>query len=232
MLCPLCQKRKARRACPALGQQICSVCCGTKRLTEIHCPADCVYLASAREHPAAVVMRQQQHDLGWLVARVRDLGERQSKLFFLVCSFLARYAQGEGRQTVGAYAAARDDVSYPVNDQDVAEALGALASTLETSVRGVIYEHRPASIPAERLAAAFKPVLTEVGKGGGTRFERDAAVVLRRVESAARDMTRESQSRPRAFLELLDRVVAKPAPGEAPEAPERDGAERSRLILP
>ncbi len=53
MTCPLCSQRKARRACPALGHQICAVCCGTKRLTQIPCPSDCVYLASAREHPPA-----------------------------------------------------------------------------------------------------------------------------------------------------------------------------------
>ena len=52
MSCPLCHTRKPRRACPALNQTICAVCCGTKRLIEIQCPDDCVYLTSAREHPA------------------------------------------------------------------------------------------------------------------------------------------------------------------------------------
>src|SRR5262245_27935296 len=64
--CPLCGERRARRACPALGKLICAVCCGTKRLVEIRCPSDCSYLASAREHPAAVVVRQQQHDFDQL----------------------------------------------------------------------------------------------------------------------------------------------------------------------
>lgn len=232
MLCSICQKRKARRACPALAQQICSVCCGTKRLVEITCPTDCVYLASARDHPAAAVVRQQQHDLGWLVSRMRDLGERQSKLFFLVCSFLTRYASGrhkvgpddDGGHEVGAYGA--------VIDQDVADALAALASTLETSARGVIYEHRPASMPAERLASALKPILTEVGQGGGTPFEREAAVVLRRVESAARDIAGEVPGRPRAFLELLDRVMAKQASGEPGAADLAPPEERPRLIVP
>ena len=44
MVCPLCGERKAKRACPALNRHICAVCCGTKRLVEINCPADCVYL--------------------------------------------------------------------------------------------------------------------------------------------------------------------------------------------
>ena len=38
MLCSLCGQRRAKRACPALGQQIWPVCCATKRLVEIRCP--------------------------------------------------------------------------------------------------------------------------------------------------------------------------------------------------
>ena len=63
MLCPSCNRRKARRECPALGRAICPICCGTKRLVEIQCPSNCAYLASAREHPAAVVRRQQERDV-------------------------------------------------------------------------------------------------------------------------------------------------------------------------
>ncbi len=194
------------------------MCCGTKRLTEINCPPDCVYLASAREHPAAAVVRQQQHDLSWLMAHMRDLSDRQSKLFFLISSFLARYTP--------------DDLHAPIDD-DVADGLGALAATLETSARGVIYEHRPASIPAERLATALKPLLNEAGAGGGTPFERDAAVVLRRIEHAARDIRAEANGNRRAFLDLLGRIIRKPAAGEpAPAEGDAPASERSRLILP
>ena len=71
-----------------------------------------------------------------LVQFMRDLSERQSQLFFLVTSFLVGYQPPE---------------LQPLIDNDIAEAAAALAATLETSVRGVIYEHRPASLPAERL---------------------------------------------------------------------------------
>lgn len=216
MLCPLCTRKNARRACPALGRDICAVCCGTKRLTEIQCPPDCVYLASSRQHPPAAVVRRHERDLGWLIEHMRDLGERQSRLFFLVASFLARYEAGELQQPL---------------DADAAEALGALASTLETSVRGVIYEHHATSVPAEQLLAALTPLLTEAGKGGGTPFERDAAVVLRRLEAAARDLGRDAGGQPRALFELLRRVITQPVPGEAPpEGPV--SPEPPRLILP
>ena len=214
MLCALCGQRKARRACPALGKHICAVCCGTKRLVEIQCPDDCVYLASAREHPAAATLRRQQHDVSMLLQVMRDLSERQSQLFFVVGSFLVRYQAPE---------------LQPLIDADVAEAAGAMAATLETSTRGVIYEHRPASLPAERLVAALKPVLNQAGSRGGTAFERDAAVVMRRVEEAARAMRSQEPTDRRAFLDVLARVLRQAQPAEAPTAAQ---SEAPRLIVP
>jgi hypothetical protein len=215
VLCPLCHQRKARRACPALGQQICSVCCGTKRLTEINCPATCVYLATAREHPAAAVVRRQQQDFGWIVGHMRDLSERQSQLFFVLNSFLAGYDAG--------------DLEKPI-DEDVAEAAAALAGTLETAARGLIYEHRATSLAAQRLVEALKPLLNEVGKNGGTAFERDAAVVLRRIEQAARDTTIHADGNRRAYLDL-QRRIGKRSPG-SDEPAAAATPEPSRLILP
>src|SRR4051812_42259083 len=124
MSCPLCGIRKERRACPAGHQTICAVCCGTKRLTEIQCPEDCAYLSSAREHPAAAVKRQQEHDVAILLPTIQALTERQYQLFFLFQSAI-------GRHTPEGFARLIDD--------DVAEAAGAAAATLETAARGVIY---------------------------------------------------------------------------------------------
>jgi hypothetical protein len=84
MVCPLCGLRRARRACPALGKQICAVCCGTKRLVEIQCPSDCVYLAVSREHPPAAVVRgAARYQL--LVA---SSAIEEGQLFFLIDAFL------------------------------------------------------------------------------------------------------------------------------------------------
>jgi hypothetical protein len=214
VVCPLCGQRKARRACPAVGKQICAVCCGTKRLVQIQCPADCVYLATARDHPPAAQVRRQQHDLSLLVHFMRDLSERQSQLFFLVNTFLIQYEPPE---------------LQPLIDGDVAETAAALAATLETSTRGVIYEHRPASLPAERLMNALKPVLAQAGGRGGTAFERDAAVVLRRIEEAARQVRSGDESNRRAFLDLLGRVMRRKDDGAEPPAEKPDAP---RLILP
>ena len=88
----------------------------------------------------------------------------------------------------------------------------ALAATYETASRGVIYEHRPASLPAQRLVTALRPVLAEAGQGGSV-FERDAAVVMRRIEHAVADVRASDQLNRRAYLDLLGRVIVKKDPG-------------------
>lgn len=214
MLCPLCGIRKARRSCPAKGSQICSVCCGSKRLIEIDCPSDCAYLASAREHPPAVELRQQEKDFARLGPMVRDFTATQGELFLLLGSVVNNY------QPIDL---------HPLLDEDVADAAGALASSLETAARGVIYEHRPASRAAERLMAAFKELLAQAGKGGGeTRLQREATLVLRRIEESARQGSPQAGSR--AFIELLARIIRMPdRSGKAEDTTLREG---SGLIVP
>jgi hypothetical protein len=199
-----------------VGRQICAVCCGTKRLTQIACPSDCPWLISAREHPAAVIVRQQQRDVGLMLQVMRDFDERQAQLFLLINSFLLRYQAPE---------------LQPLVDDDVAEAMAALASTYETAARGVIYEHRPASLPAERLVTALKPILAKAGEGGGSAFERDLAVVLRRAVDAVHEVRATDPENRRAFVEFLPRVVIRrPEAEQDPQAAE--AAAPSRLIIP
>ena len=202
MSCPLCGVRKERRACPALGQTICAVCCGTKRLTEIQCPEGCVYLTTAREHPAAVVRRQQEHDVAILLPTIQGLTERQYQLFFLFQTLISRHTPGEFSRLV---------------DDDVAEAAASVASTLETAARGVIYEHAAQSLPAQRLAAEMKTMLAEMRQQGATVYDREAAIVLRAIERGARD-TRKAEPGDASYLVLMARLLqrnrstAQPAP--------------------
>ncbi|MDH5193791.1 MAG: hypothetical protein OEW32_08920 [Nitrospira sp.] len=48
--CAYCHDRKGKRPCPALGNLICSLCCGEHRVTHISCPADCRYLDTGSEY--------------------------------------------------------------------------------------------------------------------------------------------------------------------------------------
>ena len=197
--------------CPALHQTICAVCCGTKRLTEIQCPDDCVYLTSAREHPAAVVKRQQEHDVAILLPTIQGLTERQYQLFFLFQSLISRHTpEGFTR----------------LLDDDVAEAAGAVASTLETAARGVIYDHAAQSPPAQRLATEMKAMLADMRQQGATVYDREAAIVLRAIEKGARE-TRSVEPGDAAYLTLMARLLQRSSAGTQPPP----AAPRS-LIIP
>ena len=208
MVCPLCGQRKAKRACPALDRLICAVCCGTKRLVEINCPSDCPYLATARTHPPAVVQRKVETDRAMLLPLLQGLSERQGRVFLMMTSVISRH-QSEGFQKLV--------------DADVAQAAEALAATIETAARGIVYEHQPASLPAARLLAELKAMLAdivksaaaELGAGAVAGLERDAAITLRRIEEAAKS-TSQHDPRSTVFKELLIRVLA-PPPGTVPQ---------------
>lgn len=192
MTCPLCHQRKAKRACPAVGQEICAVCCGTKRVVEIACPATCVYLEHAHRHPAAAVKRQQAADLTVLMTALGRVSEAQLELFFLLQTAILRYVPTELSR---------------VTDTDVADAAGALASTLETAGRGVIYEHPTDSVVADALKRELKTVLEKIGERGGSRFDRDVAEVLRGIERGARHETLAPGAGPLDYLSLVARIL-------------------------
>src|SRR5260370_32101508 len=50
MTCKICEMRRARRFCPAVSGEICSLCCGREREMTLNCPLDCEYLQEARKH--------------------------------------------------------------------------------------------------------------------------------------------------------------------------------------
>ena len=192
MLCPLCRTRQAKRNCPAVGRTICAVCCGSKRLTEIACPHTCAFLAAAKAHPPAVVRRQQERDLALLAPAVNGLTESQMQLLWLVLSLLAR---------------PRSDALVPITDADVADAVAAVTATLETAERGVIYEHRPATLPGQRIASDLNGLFGQLSQRTGRSVDRDAVAVLRsvtRLSEASRKVTPEGS---RGFLDLAARLA-------------------------
>ena len=213
MACPSCGRGKAKRECPALGRSICAVCCGTKRRVDIQCPSDCGYLASSRDHPAAVVRRQQERDVARVLPTISQLTERQYQLFFLFHTAIARH---------------RPDGLARVIDADVAGAAGALAATLETAARGVIYEQTASSIPGQSLQAALNGFLAQIREQGGTVSDREAAIALRAIEQGARSVARPNEG-DRAYLDLMGRLLQDAGPAESPApAPAAAGS----LILP
>lgn len=186
--CISCGKRKGRRTCPALSGLICPTCCGTKRLHEIACPSDCTYLATAKQHPPALVQRRHEREARFLVPLIQDLSERQYRLFLFVQGVIARH---------------RPEALQRLTDLDVADAVHALAATLETERRGIIYEHSASSLPALRLEKELKAAIEAQRKNGPTSLDLDFVTVLHRTERACRDAGAALGGGDGAYLHLI-----------------------------
>ena len=182
-----------------------------------------MYLTSARQHPPAVVQRQIETDRALLLPLLQGFSERQARVFLMLGSLVARY---------------KADGFQKLVDADIAQAAGALAATLETAARGIVYEHQPATLTAARLMSELRDMVAEItksaaaelGAGAVSGLERDAAVALRRIEEAAKT-TAQRDANTTLFQELLLRLLA-PAPGAATDPSAVPDAPASSLIIP
>jgi hypothetical protein len=147
-----------------------------------------------------------------LLPSIRHLTERQYQLFFLFHTLIARHTPRGFTRLV---------------DADAADAAAALASTLETAARGVIYEHTPNGLPAQGLATEMKAMLAKVREQGARVFDREAAIVLRAIEQGARDSAALSPGST-AYLDRVGRLLQVTG-GEQSPAP---APASSPLILP
>lgn len=87
--CSRYRERKAKRLCPALGNDLCPLCCGILREKKIHCPADCSFLIKHKPYQEKKVIEKkptfsadilQDERLNWLTlnieAPLEEYGER------------------------------------------------------------------------------------------------------------------------------------------------------------
>jgi len=161
------------------------------------------------------VKRQQERDVALLLPSIRHLNERQYQLFFLFHTAIARHVpQGFSRLV----------------DDDIEQAAGAVAATLETAARGVIYEHAAASLPAQRLATELTALLGQIREQGGTVSDAEGAIALRAIEQGARDAKKTGDGTDASYAALIARLLqVRRAQGQAPKEPAKTA---SPLILP
>jgi hypothetical protein len=211
--CPLCSKRRPERFCPAVGEKICAVCCGTERERTLDCPADCVHLISAhryeqehRQAPAPAEMPFPDAEFS------RDVVYGQEALLSGLVHTVAKFYEEQRFLT----------------DLDTLAAITALAETYRTLVSGIYYEKPPeAPLPAA-LYAALASFLQEYKREQTARTGftglKDSEVFAVLVY-LARVCRSSSNGRPRSrlFLNLLR--------AGGPQAQERP-AETSRIITP
>jgi len=212
-ICPICNRRRAERYCPAKGEKICAVDCGTEREVTIDCPSSCAYLATAHR---------------WEQSHPRPLAE--SDILFPDVSFdesLLRTRQNVLSAfifTVLTYAAEQRSLT----DADILSAVSALAETYRTLVAGIYYEKPPNNPVAAGLYIVLAKSLTEEKNRAAEHPElpplKDTEIFHLLVFLARFGQLR-SNGRPRSrvFLEFLR--------SQFPLGPE-PAREESRIIMP
>ena len=214
MACPICEKRKAGRFCPAKGEKICAVCCGTEREVTIDCPWDCGYLLAARryeqDHPKPV----PPEEVPFPDVEVRQdlIHEHRVTLSGLGATILIYAANvGRGNELV---------------DRQAMAALTALAETYRTLGSGIYYEKPPDEPEARGLYGKLAEFVQKTQKLDAQegRPWKDAQVLpllvfLLRVARARTS----GRPRSRAFLDFLR--------AQFPGSVEKE-AEKSRIIVP
>src|SRR5260370_38322231 len=78
MTCKICEIRRARRYCPAVHGEICSLCCGREREMTLDCPLDCEFLREARKHERPIEVHPDEfpnQDLRLNETFLRDQGK-------------------------------------------------------------------------------------------------------------------------------------------------------------
>ncbi|MDA1185720.1 MAG: hypothetical protein O2930_13875 [Acidobacteria bacterium] len=144
---------------------------------------------------------------------IRHLTERQYQLFFVVQSVIARHKpQGLIRLV----------------DRDIAEAAGALAATLETAGRGIIYEEVPQGSPARALVADISAALSQMREQGATIYDGETAIVLRAIEQGATGI-KPPDGGAAAYVDLIARLLQVTTPPPSSTEPESGS---SALIVP
>src|SRR6266481_695721 len=114
-ICPLCSDRHGKRYCPAVAEQICAVCCGTKREVEIDCPSSCSYLKASRSYESEKPIPDPQ-----VAARVHNYDGRFFERYHLILDSVTR-------SVVEEHAGSRLLV-----DSDVIEVYNSLKTTMKT----------------------------------------------------------------------------------------------------
>src|SRR5262249_34968370 len=207
--CPLCSDRPGKRYCPAKSEQICAVCCGTKREVEIDCPSSCPHLIAGRSYEAEKRIPDPE-----LVQKV----EKYSN------DFVYRYApilDSISRSVV------EERLQSPwLVDNDVVEVYKSLSATMKTLSSGIYYETLPDG-PVQlslflRLKAQLDELIQPSANADKSILKVSEAVDVLDFLTFAVQANSSVRPRSRRYLDWLSQMS-----GVAPAAEQPSG-----LILP
>ena len=153
---------------------------------------------------------------------LRGLADGQKELAWSILGFISHAAM---------------DPLLRLQGEDVVDMAESLAATLRTAQRGVIYEHRPRSLVAQRLSTDVKAFLEQRRQAREERgFEQDVAAALEQIATTFRDAARiTGVSEPTLCLSAVGRVLREAdaaVQAEASAAPVAAPPPGPRLIQP
>ncbi len=228
-VCPICEKRRPERLCPAKGEKICAVCCGTEREVTLDCPPDCPYLLAAHRYELEHRKPLAENEVPFPTV------EFSPNLIYDREAVVSGFGS-----TVLKFAHSRPELS----DLQVLAAASALADTYRTLSSGIYYENPPAEPLAGALYAALGNFVQDYKKQeqssaattlGRTAVPRPATPagttplkdteIYHLLVFLARMVRMRTNGRPRArqFLQFLRTQFPPSAEAETP---------RSRIIIP
>ncbi|MGH9734923.1 MAG: hypothetical protein ACRD8A_10085 [Candidatus Acidiferrales bacterium] len=212
MPCPICENRPPKRFCPAKGEKICAICCGSGREVTIDCPVDCAYLIAAHRYEAEHRKPLSADDFPYKdVEFAVEFVHEHWPIITGIAVTILRF-QTEHRDT---------------NDRAAQLAVEALAETYRTLGTGILYERPPDVRVARNLYLHVAEFLNEFRKreadraGFATLKDSD---VFQLLVFLLRVLKQETNGRPlsRAFLGFLRERFPLPSAEKEP----------SRIIVP
>lgn len=212
MSCPICEKRKPARFCPAKGEKICAVCCGREREVSIDCPSDCTYLFAAHRYEDEH-QRSLPADTPLLDVKLpQDLLHAHQQLMTAIAFSTVKFCA----------------VQPAAHDGDVLDAIHALAETYKTLDSGILYQRPPeAPLPRElyaALAAYLDEIKKQLAEQASSAKLKDKDVFYLLVFLHRMGLLRTNgRPRSRRYIEFLR--------SQFPQAPELK-REESRIIVP
>ncbi len=206
MKCVICEKRKAKRFCPAKRASICPVCCGEKRGVEINCPLDCTYFVEGQKHHHQKLMqhRLKKEGAGSYIRRA-ELYKRNPEIFAKLEKIFA-----------DSFRANRN-----ITNADLVAALELVKNTLETEKKGLIYQHQSDNRYANEISTRVLVAVTDYKDSpeiSESRLTLDFAVsVVSEFLKEAR-FYMENDSNPKSYLIHILRYHPEEEAGAAPQS--------------
>jgi len=148
-ICPICNKRRAERYCPAKGEKICAIDCGTEREVTIDCPSDCAYLIAAHR---------------WEGSHAKPVPENETLFPDVVLPPDVIQIRGQTLSGLGHAVLLYALEHGSLTDADVFAATQAMAETYRTLLSGIYYEKPPDGAVTAGLYAAIAKFIEDEKK--------------------------------------------------------------------